>query len=49
MLECEDLDEALAWAAKIPDAATGSVEVRPVMDYEAAGVPDPAQEALRPA
>ncbi len=47
VLECEDLDEALAWAAKIPDAATGSVEVRPVMDYEAAGVPDPAQEALR--
>ena len=39
LLECADLDEALAWAAKIPDAATGSVEVRPVMDYEAASRP----------
>jgi len=36
LLECKDLDEAIAWAAKIPGASTGSVEVRPVMDYEAA-------------
>jgi hypothetical protein len=35
LLECKDLDEAIAWAAKIPGAETGSVEVRPVMDYEA--------------
>src|SRR5438445_13420702 len=33
LLECEDLDEALELAAKIPSASTGSVEVRPVMDY----------------
>src|SRR3954468_705023 len=33
MLECKDLDEALAWAARIPEAKTGAIEVRPVMDY----------------
>src|SRR5689334_861681 len=37
LLECADLDEANRWAAKIPDAAVGAVEVRPVMDYEAMG------------
>ncbi|MFD0691095.1 YciI family protein [Actinomadura fibrosa] len=31
LLECDDLDEALRWAATIPAAATGWVEVRPVM------------------
>jgi hypothetical protein len=36
LLECKDLDDALAWARKIP-MPDGSVEVRPVMDYEAAG------------
>ena len=35
VLECKDLDEALEWAAKIPEAEYGSIEVRPVMDYEA--------------
>ena len=37
LLDCSDLDDAIAWAARIPDAASGSVEVRPVMDYEAVG------------
>jgi hypothetical protein len=37
LLECADLDEATRWAAKVPGAASGSVEVRPVMDYEATG------------
>ncbi len=31
ILDCKDLDEALAHAAKIPTAAYGSIEVRPVM------------------
>lgn len=31
LLDCKDLDEALAWAAKIPDARYGSIEVRPLM------------------
>jgi len=29
----QGLDEAIEWAAKIPGAWDGSVEVRPVMDY----------------
>ncbi len=32
LLDCKDLDEAIEFAAKIPTAAFGSVEVRPVMD-----------------
>jgi hypothetical protein len=36
LLDCRDLDEALAWARKIPMPG-GAVEVRPVMDYESAG------------
>ncbi|HYI75444.1 MAG TPA: YciI family protein [Gaiellaceae bacterium] len=30
LLECASLDEAVDWAARIPGAAHGSVEVRPV-------------------
>jgi hypothetical protein len=29
--ECASLDEALDWAAKIPGAYYGSIEVRPLM------------------
>jgi hypothetical protein len=36
LLDCKDLDEALAWARRVPMPG-GTVEVRPVMDYEAAG------------
>ena len=32
LLECKDLDEALTWAARIPGAQFGSVEVRPVWE-----------------
>jgi hypothetical protein len=46
LLECPDLDAALGWAAKVPDLGEdGSVEVRPVMDYEAAGYEQPGAEA----
>ena len=34
LLNCENLDEAIAYAAKIPSAPTGSIEVRPVMEFE---------------
>ena len=34
LLECEDLDSALKWAATIPAASFGSVEVRPLMSME---------------
>jgi hypothetical protein len=30
VIECKDIDEALSWAAKVPFAVYGSVEVRPV-------------------
>jgi len=32
IVDVADLDTALGWAAKIPSAAWGSVEVRPVRD-----------------
>ncbi len=34
LLECKDLDEALKWAAKIPSAKFGTIEVRPVMVFD---------------
>jgi|SRR5215472_8092125 len=34
LLECADLDEALRWAATIPAARAGAVEVRPVIRVE---------------
>jgi hypothetical protein len=49
LLECDSIEGALEWAAKVPAARTGSVEVRQVMDYEAAGFPNPAEEAARSA
>jgi hypothetical protein len=35
LIEAESLDEATAWAAKIPSARLGSIEVRPVMQIPA--------------
>jgi hypothetical protein len=34
LIEAPDLDAALAWAAKCPGAATGTMEVRPIWPYE---------------
>jgi hypothetical protein len=31
-LECADLDEAIRWAAQIPGARRGSIEIRPVLE-----------------
>ena len=47
LLDCRDLDDAMSWAARIPGAQQGSVEVRPVMDYEAAGYEQPSAEATQ--
>jgi len=33
LLDCKDMDEAIGWAAKIPYANGGSIEVRPVIAY----------------
>jgi hypothetical protein len=35
LLDCANLDEAVAWAARIPGAWDGKVEVRPVVDFSA--------------
>ena len=35
-IEAPDLDAALAWAAKVPNAVYGTVEVRPIMEVESA-------------
>jgi hypothetical protein len=45
LLECDSLDDAIDLAAKIPGAQFGSVEVRPVMNYESAGAEDAQQSA----
>jgi len=34
LMNCKDLDEAIALAAKIPAAADGSIEIRPIMEFE---------------
>jgi hypothetical protein len=34
LVDVDSLDEALEWAAKIPGARHGSIEVRPVMVFE---------------
>lgn len=33
LLDCMNLDEAIQWAAKIPHASQGSIEIRPVVDF----------------
>jgi len=38
LLEAADLDEAIAYAAMIPSATHGSIEVRPVFDFSAPAV-----------
>lgn len=33
LMECRDLDEALSWAARLPGAQRGAVEIRPLVRY----------------
>ncbi|MGQ0814093.1 MAG: YciI family protein [Gemmatimonadota bacterium] len=33
MVQCRNLDEALKWAAEIPSAGRGPVEVRPIVEF----------------
>jgi hypothetical protein len=37
LIDTADLDGALEWARKMPAQPGSSIEVRPVMDYEASG------------
>ncbi len=34
LMNCKDLDEAIALATKIPAASDGSIEIRPIMEFE---------------
>ena len=43
LVDVANLDEAIAAAAEIPGAGNGTVEVRPIMDYEAMGRPVPGE------
>jgi hypothetical protein len=48
LLECQDMDEALEWAKKVPIRG-GAIEVRPVMDYAEYGYQDPTEVGATPA
>ena len=37
LIEAENLDQAIEAAAKIPGARDGSVEIRPIVDFDAEG------------
>ena len=32
IFDCKDLDEAIMWASKVPDAQNGCIELRPLWD-----------------
>jgi YCII-related domain-containing protein len=32
IFDCKDLDEAILWASKVPDAQNGCVELRPIWE-----------------
>ena len=34
VFECENLDQAIEWAARIPHARGGAIEVRPVVEHD---------------
>jgi hypothetical protein len=36
LIEAANLDEAIKWAAKIPGSKRGTIEIRPVVDFDAA-------------
>ena len=37
LVDAESLDEAIEWASRIPDARTGTIEIRPVVDHSGSG------------
>jgi hypothetical protein len=37
LIECQDLGEAQRWAAMIPNAASGSIEIRPLWSPKSSG------------
>jgi hypothetical protein len=48
IIDCENLEEALAWAAKHPTSLIGSIEVRPFFDDSPqATLPEPKETTMR--
>ena len=45
LIEAADLDEAIKWAAQIPGAVRGTIEVRPVVDFPSPGNPGDGMDA----
>ena len=37
LVDCDDLDQAIEFAQKVPDVRRGSIEIRPVVDFSSAG------------
>ncbi len=48
IVEAADLDQAIAWAAMIPGAQHGSIEIRPIFEYTAGPVEAGAVGAASP-
>ena len=44
LLECENLDQALEWAKRVP-LRSGAIEIRPVMVFDPVGAGDSGAEA----
>jgi hypothetical protein len=42
LLDCDDLDEAMRWARKVPVEEPWAIEVRPIVDFAAAAEPTSA-------
>lgn len=36
ILDCKDMDQAISYAAKCPGAKSGTIEIRPVVDFSSA-------------
>ena len=45
LIEAPNLDEAIKWAAQIPGAVRGTIEVRPVVDFPSPGNPGDGMDA----
>ena len=45
LIECDNLDEALEWAKRVPIGDGQTTEVRPVMDYSQFGYESPGEAA----
>ena len=48
IVEAADLDQAIAYAAMIPGAKHGSIEIRPIYEYDTAGAGAQAVAAASP-